>query len=68
MSPVVRHAWGWVLVVVGIVGLIMPVMPGWVFLIPGLVILSDYFVWAHRLVTWAKKKVNYVERSDRDKR
>jgi uncharacterized membrane protein YbaN (DUF454 family) len=45
-----------VLVILGVIGLIMPIMPGWVFLIPGLVILSDYFPWAKRLVTWAKQK------------
>jgi hypothetical protein len=40
----------------GVIGLILPVMPGWVFLIPGLVILSDYFPWAKRLLDWAKEK------------
>ncbi len=51
--------------VLGIIGLILPVMPGWVFLIPGLVILSDYFTWARRLVVWAKRKAGYGEHSDR---
>jgi len=58
---VVRHFWGWTLVLVGIIGLILPVMPGWVFLIPGLIILSDYFAWARRLTEWAKKKANWAE-------
>ncbi len=44
------------LVLVGVVGLIMPIMPGWIFLIPGLLILSDYFPPVKRLVEWAKKK------------
>jgi uncharacterized membrane protein YbaN (DUF454 family) len=57
----VRHVWGWVLVLLGIVGLILPVMPGWVFLIPGLIILSDYFVWARRLTEWCKRKANWME-------
>ena len=52
----VRHLWGWVLVAVGIISLILPVMPGWVFLIPGLVILSDYFPRVKRLLAWAKEK------------
>jgi len=43
-------------VTLGIIGLIMPIMPGWIFLIPGLVILSDYFPWARRLLDWAKEK------------
>ncbi len=52
----IRHLWGWVLVVLGIIGLILPIMPGWIFLIPGLIILSDYLPWARRLVAWAKRK------------
>lgn len=43
----------------GLVGLIMPIMPGWVFLIPGLVILSDYIPGVRRLLEWAKRKAHY---------
>jgi hypothetical protein len=32
-------------------------MPGWVFIIPGLVILADHFPPIHRLLEWAKAKV-----------
>lgn len=56
MSGTVRHIWGWVLVLLGIIGLIMPIMPGWIFLIPGLVIISDYWPWARQLLDWAKDK------------
>ena len=61
MHHAVRHVWGWVLVTLGIIGLILPVMPGWVFLIPGLIILSDYFAWARRATGWAKEKANWAE-------
>ena len=47
--------------IVGIIGLIMPIMPGWIFLIPGLIILSDYFAWARSLTEWAKKKASRAE-------
>jgi uncharacterized membrane protein YbaN (DUF454 family) len=40
----------------GVIGLILPIMPGWIFLIPGLVILSDYFPPIKRLLHWAKDK------------
>lgn len=53
---VVRTVLGIALVVLGIIGLILPIMPGWVFLIPGLVILSDYFPGIRRLLDWAKEK------------
>jgi len=41
---------------VGIIGLILPIMPGWVFLIPGLLLLGERYVWARRLAEWAKQK------------
>jgi uncharacterized membrane protein YbaN (DUF454 family) len=47
---------GFFLVILGIIGLILPIMPGWVFLIPGLIILADYFPPIKRLVEWAKAK------------
>jgi uncharacterized membrane protein YbaN (DUF454 family) len=47
---------GFGLVILGLVGLIMPIMPGWIFLIPGLLILAERFPSVHRLVEWAKAK------------
>ena len=55
MRKTLRILSGIGLVIVGIIGLIMPIMPGWVFLIPGLVILADYFPALRRLVDWAKR-------------
>jgi uncharacterized membrane protein YbaN (DUF454 family) len=49
------------LVIVGIVGLILPVMPGWIFLIPGLLILADYFPPIRRLVDFMKAKFRDAE-------
>ena len=56
MRRIFRIAAGMGLVLLGIIGLIMPIMPGWLFLIPGLLILADYFPAVHRLVLWAKSK------------
>ena len=56
MRHALRVALGVGLVILGIAGLILPVMPGWVFLIPGLVILGDYFPPIKRLLHWAKEK------------
>lgn len=56
MRKVVRIGGGVFLVLLGIVGLILPIMPGWVFLIPGLLILSEYYPPIKRLVDWAKQK------------
>lgn len=53
------------LVILGIVGLIMPIMPGWIFLIPGLLILGDYFPPVKRLVLWAKGRFKEAEQQFR---
>ena len=58
---IVRIASGIGLLIVGIIGLILPVMPGWVFVIPGLMILADYFPPVKRLLDWAKAKANMVK-------
>jgi uncharacterized membrane protein YbaN (DUF454 family) len=55
-----RQLSGWLLVLVGVIGLIMPVMPGWLFLIPGLVILAERFTWAKRLLAWAREKAGML--------
>jgi uncharacterized membrane protein YbaN (DUF454 family) len=56
LKKVLRIAAGVGLVLIGIVGLILPVMPGWVFIIPGLVILADHSPRIRRLLEWAKAK------------
>lgn len=40
---------GSMLLLLGIAGLFMPVMPGWLLIIPGLAILARDFSWAERL-------------------
>ncbi len=61
LELVLRHAarftGGVLLVLVGIVGLILPIMPGWVFVIPGLIILGEYIPPIKRLLDWLYSKV-----------
>ncbi|HET8550822.1 MAG TPA: PGPGW domain-containing protein [Bryobacteraceae bacterium] len=61
MTRYARHAarilTGFALVFIGIAGLLLPIMPGWVFIIPGLVLLADYFPPIRRLLDWAKQKL-----------
>ena len=47
---------GVLLVAIGLIGGLIPVFQGWVFGIPGLIILSKYFPKVNRLVSWAKRK------------
>jgi uncharacterized protein len=41
---------GWSFIVLGVVGLVLPVLQGVLFLLIGLVILSSEYVWAHHLL------------------
>ena len=47
---------GVILVIIGIIGGFIPIFQGWIFGIPGLVILSNYFPPIKRLLCWAKAK------------
>lgn len=51
---------GTVLLLGGLVGLLLPVVPGWLFIIPGLAILGTEFVWAARLLDTAKTKASEI--------
>lgn len=51
-----RIAFGLLLVIIGIIGGLIPIFQGWVFGIPGLIILSDYFPPLKKTVHWARNK------------
>ncbi len=42
---------GWSFILLGIVGLFLPILQGVLFLLVGLIILSSEYVWAHRLLS-----------------
>ena len=52
-----RIAAGGVLVLAGLLGLALPILPGWVWLIPGLMLLAREFPWAKRLLDWLKARL-----------
>ncbi len=52
---------GTILVLGGLIGLLLPVVPGWLFIIPGLAILATEFVWARRLLDTAKAKATQIK-------
>jgi hypothetical protein len=41
-NPVFRTVIGIGLVILGIIGIILPIMPGWIFLIPGLILIFPF--------------------------
>jgi len=53
----VRIAAGMTMVTAGLVGLALPILPGWVWLIPGLMLLAREFTWAKRVLEWLKARL-----------
>lgn len=47
---------GWTFVLLGLVGLFLPVLQGVLFLLVGLFILSSEYVWAHRLLSKVRNR------------
>ena len=48
---------GIVLVIIGLIGGLIPIFQGWLFGVPGLIILANYFPPVKRLLSWAKDRV-----------
>ncbi|MGE5515392.1 MAG: PGPGW domain-containing protein [Bacteroidota bacterium] len=51
-----KIALGWVFLVLGVLGLFLPILQGVLFLAIGLAILATEQVWAHRLLTWLHRR------------
>ena len=63
MKHSLRITLGIILVIIGMIGGLIPIFQGWVFGIPGLIILADYFPPIKRLLNWAKSKSGYKKES-----
>jgi len=61
MKHTLRITLGIILVIIGMIGGLIPIFQGWLFGIPGLIILADYFPPVNRLLQWAKKKAGYED-------
>jgi hypothetical protein len=64
---VVRISAGFVLLGAGLVGWLLPIIPGWLLVIPGLILLSKEFHWARRTVDWARSKLPKKSRDSCEK-
>ena len=63
MKHTLPITFGIILVIIGMIGGLIPIFQGWIFGIPGLIILADYFPPVKRLLNWAKRKSGYKEKS-----
>ena len=53
---------GLILVIIGFIGGLIPIFQGWMFGIPGLIILANYFPPIKRILKWVKNKIKYTEK------
>ena len=53
---------GSTVVLLGLVGLVLPFLPGWLLIIAGLALLSTEYVWAKRLSDGARKRATTLPR------
>lgn len=53
---------GFFLLVLGVIGLFLPVLQGIAMIVAGLLILAPEFPWAQRLLNWLRQKFSSVRR------
>jgi uncharacterized membrane protein YbaN (DUF454 family) len=49
---------GWIFIVLGIAGAILPILQGFLFFVVGLLFLSKEYVWAGKLLNWLRAFIN----------
>ena len=62
ISKVVVSVAGALLIALGLVGIVLPILPGVIFVIGGLIVLSSEFVWAERALARARAWVDQRRR------
>lgn len=53
---------GFALLLVGLIGLVLPFLPGWLLIVAGLAVLSTEYVWAKRLSDGARRRATSMTR------
>ena len=56
IKDIIKISLGIILVLIGLIGGLIPIFQGWVFGIPGLIILSQYFPPIKKIVNKLRKK------------
>ena len=62
VKRVAFNAAGWALLLLGVIGLVLPVLPGALFLIVGLSFLSLEYQWAHRWMGPLRRRFPMAEK------
>ena len=58
MKKTIEIVAGFILIVIGLIGGLIPIFQGWMFGIPGLLLLAKHFKLFKKILKWAKKKVS----------
>jgi uncharacterized protein YqgC (DUF456 family) len=56
-SRILRRAAGTILLVIGLAGLLLPILPGWLLIFVGLALLGVKLPYADRLLEYARSKL-----------
>jgi uncharacterized membrane protein YbaN (DUF454 family) len=59
IKDTLKILFGIILVIIGFLGGFIPIFQGWMFAIPGLIILANYFPPIKRFLRWAKDRSGY---------
>ena len=69
LNPTIRKLLDWgvgvVLILVGVLGFVVPLLPGWIFVVAGLAVLSSHSPWArailgrfHQVGRWIRRTIS----------
>ncbi len=59
---------GFALLLAGLAGLALPILPGWILIIAGLAVLGTEYIWARRMLDEAKKRAKQAANKVRRRR
>ena len=54
--PWIMQGFGYGCLLLGAAGIVLPILPGWIFVFVGLVVLAKYAPWAGRMLAWCKSR------------
>ena len=66
IKDIIKINIGIILIIIGLIGGIIPIFQGWMFGIPGLIILSQYFPPIKKLLNKIKKSSKYFKKIEND--
>lgn len=62
MSKLLRHILGWSCLVLGIAGLVLPILQGWLFLALGALLLAPDIPIFKRMLDWIERKFPFLKK------